>query len=161
MSNTNGTFTYNRRQQLYVRHVTATLIDLVVLGLFTEYWDAVVVNGFSILLLASIVLQITMQIALGAEHAISGFVLGKFKPKNTAKVRLFTAWATLFVSKLAILELLSFLFSDDVRFLGIWHGVIPFLTVVFTMVGVEALFRWIYFRLSGEDPMQFNEEADA
>ena len=139
--------TYNNLQRIYVRYVMATLIDLVVLGLYSRYWDAVVISSFTIALMAAVVLQITMQIALNVEHVIGKYIQTKAK-KNARKIRIFTAWATLFVSKLLILGLLSFLFADNVHFIGIMHGVIPFLCVVFTMIGVEALNRKIYLSFS-------------
>ncbi|OQX57032.1 MAG: hypothetical protein B5M52_08195 [Helicobacteraceae bacterium 4484_230] len=155
MSNKKATLeTHNNRQRIYVRYVTATLIDLVVLGLYSQYWDAVAISSFTVALMAALVLQVTMQIALTAEHAIGKYVQLKAK-KNAKKIRIFTAWATLFVSKLLILQLLSLLFADNVHFYGIMHGVIPFLVVVFTMIGAEALNRQIYLKFS--DSQEDNE----
>ena len=45
-------------QRLFMRYFTAILIDLTVLNLFDEYWDAVTISSFTVSLLAAIVLQV-------------------------------------------------------------------------------------------------------
>ena len=48
-------------QKLFVRYFTAILTDLVVLNLFAEFWRHVVIDSFSIALLAAVLLQILLN----------------------------------------------------------------------------------------------------
>ena len=137
---------WNRYQQLYVRYLSAVLMDLPVINLFDEYWDAVIINSFSISLLAAILLQIMLQASIALEHHVGSFVQER-AGAHGRKARIFSAWAVLFVSKLVILEALSFTFGDEVQFIGIYHGLIPFLTIVIAMLAAEAVMRRIYHAL--------------
>ena len=148
--------TYGYRQLVFVRYVTATLIDLVVLGLFAQYWDRVVITSFSYLLLAAIALQVMLKAALYIEHLIAEYIEKKGF-KHAKKIRVVSAWLLLLVSKLLILGALSLFFSHNVHFVGKMHGVVPFLIVVFAILGAEAFMRWIYYWLGGIDLMGLEE----
>ena len=135
------------RQRMFVLFFTGTLIDLVVLGLFAEYSDKVHVDGFTTTLLAAIVLQILLKVTIAAEHR----VLAKFKGKEGAawkSFKYFTAWLILFGSKFVILEALSFVFGESVRFEGVLHGLVWVIIVVVTMVIIEELVVRLYRRIA-------------
>src|SRR5437763_7381593 len=109
------------KQRLFMRYFTATLIDLVVLGLFDEYSNKVFVHSFTIALLAAILLQILLKLTIAAEHRVAAHF--KRKPgRLMVFLRFFCAWLILFGSKFVILEALSFVFGKDVRFEGALHG---------------------------------------
>ena len=134
------------RQRLFVRYVTGTLIDLVVLNLFAQYWQAVHVDSFSISLLAAVVLQILLKLTIAAEHQVAVFF--NARPGGFMKfMRFFGAWFVLFASKFAILEALSFIFGDTIHFDGRWHGIIPLIIVVVTMLIAEELIVRLYRRI--------------
>ena len=65
------------RQRLFVLFFVGTLIDLVVLGLFSEFSEKVYVDTFSTALLAAIVLQILLKVTIAAEHRILALFKGK------------------------------------------------------------------------------------
>ncbi|BAO44001.1 conserved hypothetical protein [Thiolapillus brandeum] len=138
----------NRRQRLYMYYLTAVLMDLVVLNLFAEYWNSVVIDSFSISLLAALLLQVMLKVSIAIEHRVGAYV----QDRHGNKARLFSAWAILFVSKLIILEALSWAFSGDVKFLGAYHGLLAFLVVVIAMLAAEALMRKIYHLLGDQTP---------
>lgn len=128
--------TYTIRQQLFVRYFTAILIDLTVLNLFDEYWDLVLIESFSVSLLAAILLQALLKITLKIEHYIGAYF--KAKPGKLAKVmRLVSAWAVLFGSKFIILEAINIAFGDRVLFSGPIHGIVAFIVVVVVMLIAE------------------------
>ncbi len=62
-------------------------------------------------------------------------------------MRYFSAWLVLFGSKFVILEALSFAFGDGLRFGGRFHGIVPLIVVVVTMLVVEAVIVKFYRRL--------------
>ena len=126
------------RQRLFLRYFTGVLIDLVVLNLFTEYWDKVHVDSFTISLLAAILLQALLKLTIALEHQVAVFF--KSRPgRFSTFLRFFGAWLVLFGSKFLILEALSFAFGNTVHFEGRWHGIIPLIIVVVTMLIVEEL----------------------
>ena len=70
---------------------TATLVDLVVLGLFAEYWDQVRVGSFTIMLLAAALLQLLLKVTIAMEHRFAAFFSAR--PGGFAKfMRFFSAW---------------------------------------------------------------------
>jgi len=134
----------NRPQVLYVYYLTAVLMDLVVLNLFAEFWDAVYIERFSISLLAAILLQAMLKASLVLEHRVGEHAHALGGPY----LRIASAWAILFVSKLAILWVLHLVLGDALHFAGPMHVVVPFVVVVLAMLGTEEVMRLIYRRLA-------------
>ena len=135
------------RQRLFLYYLTATLIDLVVLGLFDEYSDKVSVDSFTIMLLAAVLLQILLKLTIAVEHR----VLEYFKSKSGTFMKVtkfFVAWLILFGSKFVILEALVLTFGDRVHFGGVWHGVVWLIIVVMTMLLAEEAVMRVFRRLA-------------
>jgi hypothetical protein len=135
------------RQKAFARYFVGTLIDLVVLGLFSEFSSKVHVRDFTTMLLASILLQILLKVTIVAEHK----VLHLFDGKTGAawkSLKYFTAWLILFGSKFVILEALSLAFGDYVQFHGVFHGIVWLIIVVVTMLAAEELVFRFYAKLA-------------
>jgi len=130
--------TYTSQQQLFVRYFTAILIDLTVLNLFDEYWDYVLIESFTISLLAALLLQVLLTITLKIEHRIGEYF--NAKPGIGAKIlRVLSAWAVLFGSKFIILEAVNFAFGERVKFSGPFEGIVAFIVVIVAMLAAELL----------------------
>lgn len=141
--------TPSNRQRLFVRYFTAILIDLTVLNLFAEYSELVVIDSFTISLLAALLLQVLLRLTIALEHRVAAYYSAK--PGAFARfMRFFTAWLILFGSKFAILEALSFAFGDAVRFGGPLHGLVILIVVIVTMLVAEEAIVQLYRRL-GDD----------
>jgi hypothetical protein len=135
------------RQRGLFRYLTATLVDLVVLGLFAQHWDQVRVGSFTIMLLAAALLQLLLKVTLAVEHRFAAFFSAR--PGGFAKfMRFFSAWVVLFGSKFAILEALTFAFGEGLHFAGPFHGIVALIVVVVAMLVVEAVIVKLY-RLMG------------
>ena len=135
------------RQRAYMRYLTATLIDLAVLGLFAEYWSYVVVDSFTIMLLAAVVLQVLLKATIVVEHKVAAF--WNARPGGFNKfMRFFTAWLILFGSKFVILEALVLAFGDRMSFGGPFHGIVALIAVVVVMLVVEAVLVKLYRSLA-------------
>ena len=137
----------SNRQRLFLLYFVGALVDLVVLGLFDQYSGKVYVESFTTMLLASIVLQFLLKGTIAIEH----WVASHFKGKAGGwwkTLRFFCAWLVLFGSKFVILEAVSFVFSDSVRFEGVLHGIVWLITVVVTMVIAEELVVRFYRKLA-------------
>lgn len=134
------------KQRLFIRYFTATLIDLVVLGLFDQYSQKVFVHSFTVALLAAILLQILLKVTIAIEHRVAAYF--KSRPGRLMTfLRFFCAWLILFGSKFVILEALSFAFGKDVRFEGAVHGLVALIIVVVTMLIMEELVVRFYRKL--------------
>ena len=141
------TFTYTKRQQIFLRFTFAILVDLTVLNLFDEFWDKVSIHPFSTSLFTAIVLQTLLIITMRIEHRVAGYF--KNKPGMRPKImRGLSAWVILFVSKLIILEIVNFFFGEKVKFSGAFHGVIAFIVVILVMVIAEKLVSKIFNSLA-------------
>ncbi len=135
------------RQRGFFRYLTATLVDLVVLGLFAQYWDHVRVESFTVMLLVAALLQLLLKLTIALEHRLAAFFSAR--PGGFAKfMRYFSAWVVLFGSKFVILGALSFAFGEGLHFGGPFHGIVPLIVVVVTMLVVEAGLV-IFFRRLG------------
>jgi hypothetical protein len=129
--------TPSMRQRAFGRYLTATLVDLVVLGLFVEYSEHVVSASFTVMLLAAALLQVLLKLTIVLEHRVAAFF--NARPGGFNKfMRFFTAWLILLGSKFAILEALVLAFGDRLHFGGLYHGIVPLIVVVVTMLAVEA-----------------------
>jgi hypothetical protein len=138
---------HSDRQRLFLLYFVGALVDLVVLGLFDEYSDKVWVSGFTIMLLASVLLQLLLKATIAVEHKVAAYF--KAKPGGFMKfMRFFCAWLVLFGSKFVILEALSFAFGESVKFEGVLHGIVWLIIVVVTMVIVEEIVVRIYRKLA-------------
>jgi len=131
-------FTHTRSQKAFVRIFTAILIDLVVLNLFAEHWEHVVIDSFTISLLAAILLQTLLRITLKIEHRISGYFNKRTGGLNTV-FKYLSLWTVLFGSKFIMLGAIERLFGEEIQFLGPVHGVISFIVVILVMLLAEGL----------------------
>lgn len=135
------------RQRLFNRYFTAILIDLVVLNLFVEYSDHVVIDSFTISLLAAFLLQVLLKLTLAFEHRVGDYFSSK-SGAGARFLRLFCAWLILFGSKFVILALVDLAFGDSVTFGGPLHGVAIFIAVVVAMLVAEEGMVRFYHRLA-------------
>jgi hypothetical protein len=141
------TKTISRKQELFLKYFTFTLVDLVVLNLFAQYWDKVTITSFGVSLLIAVVLQILLKLTLVLEHRVGDY----FKSDDSIKMKIYrilSAWLILFVSKFVILWVLELIFVKEIIFLGMWHGVITFIVVVVAILLVEYLVTRIYRALA-------------
>lgn len=136
----------SNKQRLFVRYFTAILIDLVVLNLFAEYSKNVFIDTFTTSLLASIVLQVLLRLTIMVEHRVAAFF--NARPGGFMRFcRFFFAWLVLFGSKFVILEAITQLFGEDVRFYGVFHGVVTLIVVIVVMLLAEEGIVRLYRRL--------------
>jgi len=135
------------RQRVFMRYLTATLVDLVVLNLFVEYWGHVEADSFTITLFAAVLLQVLLKLTIVLEHHVAAFF--NARPGGFNKfMRFFTAWLILFGSKFAILEALLLAFGDRLGFGGPFHGVVVLIVIVVAMLAAEAALVKLYRSLA-------------
>ena len=132
------TITY--RQRIFLRYLMAILIDLLVLNLFVEFWDAVVIDSFTISILAAFILQILLRATMMLEHKVANHF--KSKPgKLNVFLRWFTAWVILFGSKFIILFVIDMVFGARVEFSNVIVFIVVIIAIVLFEVGITSLFN--------------------
>ncbi len=134
------------KQRLFVRYFSGILIDLVVLNLFDEFSDRVTIDSFSISLLAAVLFQFLLKLTIEVEHRVGKFFKAR-SGRTMVFLRFFFAWLVLFGSKFVILEALSMVFGDAVKFTGAFHGIVALVIVVVTMLVAEEAVARVYRQL--------------
>ena len=134
------------RQRLFAWYLTAILIDLTVLNLFVEFSTWVTIDSFSVSLLAAIVLQVFLKLAIAIEHRVAAYF--KLKPGGFSMfMRFFCAWLVLFGSKIVILGAIDFVFGGRVDFGGPFQGIVAVIVVIVAMLAAEECAVRLYRRL--------------
>ena len=135
------------KQRAFMRYLSATLVDLAVLGLCVEYGRGyVAADSFTVILVAAIILQVLLKLTIVLEHRLAAYF--NARPGGFAKfMRFFSAWLVLFGSKFVILEALSLAFGDGLRFGGPFNGIVALIVVVVAMLAAEAALVKVYRRL--------------
>jgi len=135
------------KQQIFLKYLTWTLVDLTVLNFFAEYWDKVTITSFGVSLLVAIILQILLKMTLKLEHYIGEY----FNSNASLKMkiyRIFSTWFILFASKFVMLGVLQFVFGDAIVFSGAYHGVVAFIILVIVILAAEYLIMRLYDALA-------------
>ena len=138
--------TVTNAQHRYLKAMGDVLIYIVVLNLFVEFVDAIVIDSFYISILTAILLTALLDVLVVVEHGVHGY----FEKKEASYFRIISIVATfaiLFTSKLLILEIVNFVFGDHVE-LGHFLDV---LLLIITMMVVRKLAQVIYDRLGTQE----------
>ena len=138
---------FSNKQRLFIRYFTAILIDLVVLNLFVEYSEHVVIDSFTISLFAAVLLQVLLKVTLAIEHRVAAYF--KARQGGFAKfMRYLSAWLLVFGSKFVILEAIAIAFGDKVYFGGPLHGLVVLIVAIIAMLVAEGAILQLYRRLA-------------
>ena len=135
------------------------LVYTVVLNLFVEYVDSIVIDSFTVSLLAAVV----MKGLIDAIQYLLKSVTDHFRDREGPTARMITivlAWAILFSSKFAILWIVDIVFEEDVD-LG---GFLSVLVLVLVMMVARRASSFVFDRLgrtNGNAPDQADEVASS
>jgi hypothetical protein len=138
----------SRRQALFADWMTDVLVYIIVLNLFVEYADAIVIDSFTISILTAILLKAMLDRLVGLEHRVRAF----FRPKEGTIFRVLSivsVLSILFFGKLLILEVVNFVFGDHVE-LGHFIDVVA---LIIAMMAARWFVQWIYERLGPPLPV--------
>ena len=138
----------SRRQALFADWMTDVLVYIVVLNLFVEYVDAIVIDSFTISILTAILLKAMLDRLVGLEHRVRAY----FSAKEGTIFRVLSVvvvLSILFFGKLLILEVVNFVFGDHVE-LGHFIDVVA---LIIAMMAARWFVQWIYERLGPPLPI--------
>ncbi len=130
------------KQQRFASWAADVLIYIVVLNLFVEFVDAVVIDSFWISILTAVLLKGLLDVVVGLEHRVKGF----FEQRDGTAARvsgLVAQFLILFTSKFVILEIVNLVFGEHVQ-LGHFVDV---LVLIVAMMAARAIFKRIYMSL--------------
>jgi len=142
MTDRGDTLTITRNQRRFASWMTDVLVYIVVLNLFVEYSDAIVIDSFTISILTAVLLKLLLDVVVGLEHRVRDY----FDERSDTFFKilgLVTTFSILFLSKFAILEVVNFVFGDHVE-LGHFIDIIA---LIVAMMATRAIFGRIYVRL--------------
>ena len=131
------------KQLLFVGVITNVLVNVVVLNLFVEYFDKVIIDRFTISLFTAVLLTVLLWLITRIEERVHHFFFDG-REGTAWKVGGFLAiWGILFGSKFVILEVVDFVFGDHVE-LG---KLIEIILLVVAMLAANAVMQSIFRRL--------------
>jgi hypothetical protein len=134
--------TITSAQARYASWVADVLVYIVVLNLFVEFVDAIVIESFWISILTAILLKLLLDALVGVEHRVGGYF--RARDSTVFKVLGFVSvFSILFFGKLLILEVVNVVFGDEV---DLGHFV-EIAALIVAMIVVRGAMQWIYERL--------------
>lgn len=146
--------TVTRRQQVFSGSVLNVLVNVVVLNLFVEFADEVVIDSFWISVLTAVLLTAMIGILARFEKRIHSYFFEKHSWRFAGVV---TIWAVLFGGKFVMLEVVDIVFGDHV---SLGHLLEVILIVVAMMIAGQ-LMQAIYDSLGvKEDPIESASSVD-
>lgn len=132
----------NKKQELFREIVLGTLLYTVVLGFFNDYTDVIHTNSYSTTFMVAIVMEILTYLTFMLKNQVVSW----FKEKQTKFKKLlmsFFIWLILFVSKFIFIEVIAFVFRDEVKI----SGFIGILVMVPCLTIAQRLVDYIYLIL--------------
>ena len=131
-----------RGQQRFLSWMTDVLVYIVVLNLFVEFVDTIVIDSFWISILTAVLLKLLLDAVIGLEHRVAAFFKGRGGTVNKVLGGV-SQFAILFLSKFLILEVVNFVFGDHVE-LGHFVEIV---SLIVAMIVSRLALQAVYVRL--------------
>ncbi|MFV1990619.1 MAG: hypothetical protein ACC652_07745 [Acidimicrobiales bacterium] len=130
------------KQYQFASWTADVLVYIVVLNLFVEFVDAIIIESFWISILTAVLLKGLLDAVVGLEHRVGEFF--ELREGSTAKILRFgSQFLILFTSKFIILEIVNLVFGEVVE-LGNFLDV---LVLIIGMMLARAIVKRIYLSL--------------
>jgi len=129
--------TVSRRQQVFAGAVLNVLVNVVVLNLFVEFVDEVVIDSFLISVLTAVLLTAMVSVIARFEHRVHHFF---FEQHQWRIAGVIVIWVILFGSKFLMLEVVDIVFGDHV-YLG---HLLEVILIVVAMIVAGQLMQALY-----------------
>jgi hypothetical protein len=129
-------------QQRFASWMTDVLVYTVVLNLFVEWSDAIVIDSFTISILTAVLLKWLLDVIKGLEHRVAAF-FGAREGQIYRVLGAVSAFGILFLSKFVILEVVDIVFGEHVE-LG---KLLDLIALIVAMIAARLVMDRIYRRL--------------
>ncbi len=136
------TVTITRKQEVFFSWMSDVLVYTVVLNLFVEHVDAIVIDSFTISIFTAALLKALLDFVMGFEHRVSHF----FQQREGTIYRVLgivSMFAILFFGKFFILEVVDIVFGDHVDLGHFIEIVVLILALMITRELVNRIFLWL------------------
>jgi len=150
MSSGSKLVTVTPAQERFTSWARDVLVYTVVLNLFVEYWDAIVIDSFTISILTAVVLKLLLDLLTTVEHHVKDFV-----SRFSKLLGYVSMWVVLFLSKFVILEVIDIIFGDHVE-LGKFLDVV---VLIITLIVARELTVRAYLALGDSQPDEASGDA--
>jgi hypothetical protein len=134
--------TMTHKQQRFASWMTDVLVYIVVLNLFVEFVDTVVIDSFWISILTAVLLKMMLDSLVGLEHRVAGY----FRAREGRLYKVLGAlsiFSILFFGKLLILEAVNLVFGDHVELGHFIEIVALIITMMGTRAAMQAIYEWL------------------
>ncbi|MBT8240299.1 MAG: hypothetical protein KJN63_03645 [Acidimicrobiia bacterium] len=130
-------------QLLFIGVVTNVLVNIVVLNLFVEYFDKVMIDRFTISVFTAVLLTVLLWLITRIEERVHHYFFDEHEGTGSRILGVAAIWAILFGSKFLILEVVDWVFGDHVE-LG---KLIEVILLVIAMLVANGVMQSIFRRL--------------
>ena len=138
----------NGAQLVFLGVMSSVLVNIVVLNLFVEFSDKVIIDSFTISIFTAALLTALLFVITRFEHHISDFFFEQHTGRVWRVTGVVAVWAVLFGSKFLILEAVDLVFGDHVE-LG---KLLEVILIVVVMLASNALISWFFDWLGTREP---------
>ena len=137
-----ATVTRTPNQQRFASWMTDVLVYIVVLNLFVEFVDTIVIDSFWISILTAILLKLMLDSLVGLEHRVAGYFRARegrlYKVLGSLSI-----FSILFLGKLLILETVNLVFGDHVELGHFIEVVALIIAMMGTRAAMQAIYEWL------------------
>ncbi len=147
------TVVVTRRQQIFAGAVLNVLVNVVVLNLYVEFAERVVIDSFWISVLTAVLLTVMIGLLSRIERRVHHFF---FAERGWKVAGVLATWLLLFGSKFVILEVVDIVFGEHVE-LG---KLVEVILIVLTMMVAAQLMHAAYDALGPRDRSAERGAAD-
>jgi hypothetical protein len=146
-----GAHAPSRAQQRFTSWVSDVLVYIVVLNLFVEFVNTIVIDSFWISILTAVLLKLLLDALTGVEHRVVAYFRAREGVVYTV-LGVVSAFSILFFGKLFILEAVNIVFGDHVE-LGHF---IEIVALILAMMLARRALQVVYDRLGSVDLHELN-----
>jgi hypothetical protein len=136
------------RQLLFIGVITNVLVNIVVLNVFVQYFDKVVIDRFTISVFTAVLLTILLWLITHIEERVHHFFFDEHEGTASRILGFAAIWIILFGSKFLILEIVDWVFGDHVE-LG---KLVEVILLVVAMLVANGVLQSIFRRLGPVQP---------
>jgi len=140
------TITITENQRRFAGWMTDVLVFIVVLNLFVEYSESIVIDSFTISILTAVLLKALLDVLGGLEHRVAAYFRQR-EGRFSRALGIVAVFSILFLSKFVILEVVDVVFREHVE-LGHFIDVV---LLIIAMIGARLLVQGLYERLGEDD----------
>jgi hypothetical protein len=143
LDDADATTAISGRQLLFIGVVTNVLVNIVVLNLFVECFDKVIIDHFTISVFTAVLLTVLLWLITRIEERVHHYFFDEHEGTGSRILGVTAIWVILFGSKFLILEVVDWVFGEHVE-LG---KLIEVILIVVAMLVANGMMQSIFRRL--------------